>query len=154
MSKNSVLALTVIAVVALGAVALGVFGQTPSNTVTVIQTESASSMPATSTPEETAAAPVATTASASDITDSTATLHGSIDPNGSPTIYWFEYSADPLLGAVLIKKTPQITFTSGGAGQVEAKIVGLTGSSTYYYRLVAGNKHGTVRGERFSFNTR
>jgi hypothetical protein len=153
MSKNSVLALTVIAVVVLGAVALSAsVPETPpttSVTQTVVTTESA-----TSSSPQTSSAPTVATANATDITDSTATLHGSIDPNGSATIYWFEYSADPLLGAVLIKKTPQITFTSGGEGQVEAKIVSLAGSSTYYYRLVASNENGTMRGERFSFNTR
>lgn len=100
-------------------------------------------------------APNATTRNASDVETATATLHGTIDPNGAETTYWFEYSSDSLLGSVLLKTTSQ---TSAGAGTsdvtVEADISGLNPKTTYYVRLVAQNAQGTDRGERMSFKTK
>src|SRR3989344_703499 len=99
-------------------------------------------------------APSATTRNASSVNETSATLRGSVDPNGLETTYWFEYSSDSLLGSVLTKTTAQ---KSAGAGNtpvaVEEDISGLNGKTTYYFRLVAQSSAGMVRSERGSFKT-
>lgn len=99
--------------------------------------------------------PVATTQDATAVATSTATLRATIDPNGSPTTYWFEYSSDPQLGAILVRTTPHISLIVDTAKvSVEVDVWGLTGSTTYYYRIVAQNSGGIVRGERHSLKTK
>ncbi len=100
-------------------------------------------------------APVVTTQVASSIATTTATMRGTVHPNGTQTTYWFEYSTDSLLGSILLKTTPE---KSVGAGtktiSVEANISGLQSGMTYYYRTVGENSAGIVRGERLSFKTK
>lgn len=99
--------------------------------------------------------PSVTTRNASNVTSSTATLHGAVNPNRAETEYWFEYSSDSLLGAVLIRRTSR-TLLNAGSSQVsvEADVSGLSSSTTYYYRIVAENSEGVVRGDRQSFKTK
>ncbi len=101
-----------------------------------------------------AAAPSATTRSATNIGATTATLRGTVDPNGAETTYWFEYSSDSLLGSLLLKTTAS---KSAGAGtnsvSVETDVSGLSSNTTYYVRIVAQNTRGTVRGDKESFRT-
>lgn len=100
-------------------------------------------------------APSATTRSATDVEATSATLRGTVDPNGAETTYWFEYSTDSLLGSLLLKTTPQ---KSAGAGQsataVEAMVSDLNPNTTYFFRLVARNSAGTNRGDRETFRTK
>ena len=102
-----------------------------------------------------ATAPSATTRNAGDIKSSTATLNGAVNPRGVETTYWFEYSSDPLIGAVLVRTTPRVSL-SAGSNQVSvgADVSGLSSSTTYYFRIVAENSLGTVRGDRGSFKTK
>ncbi len=99
-------------------------------------------------------APVVSTRSANNISSTTATLRGTVDPNGAETTYWFEYSTDSLLGSVLLNTTAQ---KSAGAGlnnvSVEADVTGLSHDTNYYFRVVAQNSLGLVRGERLTFRT-
>lgn len=86
---------------------------------------------------------------------STASLKGVVSPNGFLTTYWFEYSADPRLGAVLAKSTPRIALaTTSGQVAVEVSVADLMPSTTYYYRLVAESPGGVVRSEPLSFLSR
>ena len=102
-----------------------------------------------------ATAPSVITRNASDIKSSTATLHGSVNPNVADTAYWFEYSSDSLLGSVLIRTTPRKSLNAGSNQvSVAVDVSGLSSSTTYYFRLVAENSVGTVRGDRESFNTK
>lgn len=102
-----------------------------------------------------AAAPAATTRSANNIEETTATLRGIVDPNGSETTYWFEYSSDSLLGSLLLRTTARVSAGSGSnPDSVEADVTGLNANTTYYFRIVAQNSQGTVRGERLSFETK
>ncbi len=100
-------------------------------------------------------APSVETRTAINIEANTATLRGTVDPNGSETTYWFEYSNDSLLGSVLLKTTAR---TSAGAGtnptSVEANVSELVSNMTYYVRIVAQNSQGTVRGDKMSFKTK
>ena len=100
-------------------------------------------------------APEVDTKSATAVTTSSARLHGSVNPGGAATNYWFEYSTDSLLGSVLVEATDS---TSVGSGQneieVEANISGLNPDTNYYFRIVARNSVGTVVGDKMSFKTK
>lgn len=99
-------------------------------------------------------APLVTTKSAKDITETRAMLQGEVNPKSSETTYWFEYSTDSLLGSALLKTTPQTAVGKGNVSKnVTASITSLTKGATYYYRLVAQNGYGIVRGDKVSFKT-
>jgi hypothetical protein len=76
--------------------------------------------------------PVVTTGAAQAGT-TTATLSGTIDPNGSPTEYQFEYGTTTEYKL----KSPVQSIGGDGAQAVSATIAGLTANTTYHYRLVA-----------------
>jgi hypothetical protein len=87
--------------------------------------------------------------STSDITASSATLKGVVLPHGGAT-YYFEYGPSAAYGA----QTPQAAVDSQGSAQpVSAAVTGLSGSTTYHYRLVATNDQGTARGPDKTFTT-
>jgi len=95
--------------------------------------------------------PIVTTGTATAISDTTATLGGSVDPNSTATSYYFEYGEDDNYGE---------TTSSQGAGSgtaavnVTANITGLTPGTTYHFRLVATNIGGTFEGLDAEFTTR
>jgi phosphodiesterase/alkaline phosphatase D-like protein len=101
------------------------------------------------------AAPTADTTSASGIGATGATLNGKVNPNGASTTYWFEYSADSLLGNILGSTTHQALAGSGtSAVGVSATVSGLARNTTYFYRLVTSNSQGTTQGDIVSFKTK
>ena len=105
----------------------------------VILTLLAAALPAAAGAQTPAEPPVAVTGAADSLTETTANLNGSVDPNGTATTYHFEYGTSAGYGLV----TPE---ADAGAGTdpvaVKAPITGLTRNTTYHYRLVATN--GTV----------
>src|SRR4051794_583734 len=97
-----------------------------------------------------AAAPIATTGRARDVTDTTATLTGRLDPRSQPTSYYFEYGKTKSYGG----KTPNTSAGAGKAGvNVTAPLTGLKPVTTYHYRLVAFSPDGTDRGKDSTFKT-
>jgi hypothetical protein len=82
-------------------------------------------------------APGATTS----ISETDATLHGSVDPNGVLTTYQFDWGPTNALGHV-----SPATAASAGAGTtavaVSTKLAGLSPGTTYYFTLVATNSDG------------
>src|SRR3990167_1523316 len=99
-----------------------------------------------------AKAPSVTTGNASAISDSGATLHGTVNPNLADTTYWFEYSTDSLLGSVLLQSTDPVSLGAGSSPMsVDAAITDLNSKTNYYFRLVAQNSLGTVRGDKVTF---
>jgi phosphodiesterase/alkaline phosphatase D-like protein len=97
--------------------------------------------------------PVVTTLVAGPVATTTATLRGTVNPYSSQTTYWFEYSTDSSFASSL-KTTPK--RSAGGAAvtvSVEANVSALASKTTYYYRTVAENAAGIVRGETISFKT-
>lgn len=101
------------------------------------------------------ASPVVTTQVASPVATTTATLRGTVNSYGTETSYWFEYSTNVGFSSPSLKTTAK---TSAGAGttttSVEADITGLISKTKYYYRVVAQNSTGTVRGGREPFETK
>lgn len=96
------------------------------------------------------APPSAITGPASDLGQDGATLSAFVDPSGSETTYHFEYGTDATYG----RSTPDGSAGSGvGAGLVEATVDGLQPETTYHYRLVATNAHGTQEGADRTFTT-
>jgi trimeric autotransporter adhesin len=90
-----------------------------------------------------AAAPTVTSASASNLLTTTATLNGSINPNGADTTYRFEYGTTAAYGS----KTATVDAGSGTAAvQVSASLTGLKPDTAYLFRLVATNSSGTGDG--------
>ena len=84
----------------------------------------------------------ATTSSA--ITQTTATLHASINPNLAPTTYVFQYGTDAGYGSNTL---PGESIGEDSTDHsVSAAIAGLTPGATYHYRVVAVNFSGTTPG--------
>jgi hypothetical protein len=96
-------------------------------------------------------APGATTRGASNVSRNGATLHGTVNPQGQPTSFHFEFGTSKSYG----KQTP-----SKGAGSdssnhsVAQAIKGLKPNTVYHYRIVATNASGTTRGQDRTFRTR
>lgn len=98
------------------------------------------------------AAPSVVTGSATALTQNTATLNGTVDPNGASTTYQFEYGTTTSYGSV----SPS-TAGSAGSGSTavpeSTNISGLTANTTYHYRLNATNSQGTTHGSDQVFTT-
>jgi len=94
--------------------------------------------------------PRCATGSATSLTANSATLNGTINPNGAVTIYYFEYGTSSSYGS-------ETTKTNTGSGTdsipVTAILTGLNSNTTYYYRIVATNNAGTIKGGQKSFTT-
>ena len=90
-----------------------------------------------------AAKPVVTTSSATNLLTTTATLNGSVDPNGSDTTYRFEYGTTAAYGS----QTAVVKLAAGTtATNVSAALTGLKPNTAYLFRLVATNSSGTSVG--------
>jgi hypothetical protein len=100
---------------------------------------------ATTTPE-------VTTGAAADVTPTTATLTGSVDPNTRQTSYIFQYGPTSLYGAT----TPETSVGKGGKRvRVTVPISGLAPFTTYHYRVVAMRGGKPVRkGKDRTFKTK
>jgi len=86
------------------------------------------------------------------ISGTRATLSGSVNPQGTTALYWFEYGLTNAYGS----RAP-LTSLSAGAGKaavtVKTTITGLAPSTTYHYRIVSSNGGGTSQGGDQSFFT-
>lgn len=98
----------------------------------------------------TAQTPIVSTAPADNATSDSVLLHGTVNPNGSDTIYAFEYGTTFDYGST----TPaQIAGSGHDDTDVSAEVTGLDSQTTYYYRVRAINSYGTSFGEGLSFTT-
>jgi hypothetical protein len=97
-----------------------------------------------------ASAPAVTTSSTSDVGKSSATLSGTVNPNGQSTTYYFQYGTTTAYGT-------QTSPANVGSGTtpvgVHQAIFGLTPNTTYHYRLVATSSAGTTNGADQTFTT-
>jgi hypothetical protein len=98
----------------------------------------------------TSSTPVAVTTPATSVSLTSATLNGTVDPNGRATTWYFEYGTSTSYGSKTAEK-------SAGAGSstvsVSGPVSGLTRGRVYHYRLVATSDAGTSRGADQSFST-
>ena len=95
-------------------------------------------------------APAVTTGAVKDVTQTTATLTGTVDPKGTATTYHLEYGTSDSYGLSTAEKS---AGSGSGAADVEAAISALTNTTTYHYRVVATNSAGVVRGADRTFAT-
>jgi hypothetical protein len=90
-----------------------------------------------------ASQPKVSTGGSRDVTYNSATLGGSVNPNGSNTSYYFQYGLTKAYGG-------QTVIADAGAGtkavSVKLAITGLQPLSVYHYRLVAVNAAGATIG--------
>jgi V8-like Glu-specific endopeptidase len=90
-----------------------------------------------------AGAPKATTGNARDVSYASATLAGTVNPNGENTSYYFQYGPTRAYGS-------QTAIADAGSGtsttQARLTITGLQPITVYHYRLVAVNASGVATG--------
>ena len=98
----------------------------------------------------TSAAPAAVTGAATAVTPTSATINGTVDPNGRATTWYFEYGTSTSYGT----KTPVKDAGAGGSSVVvSAALTNLARGRTYHFRLVASSDAGTSRGADQTFST-
>jgi len=95
--------------------------------------------------------PSATTGSATSVTSSSATLNGTVNPNGASTSYYFDYGTTTNYGSKTAK-------TDAGLGTEEvsvgADLTELSEGTTYHFRLVATDRSRTSYGNDAAFATK
>jgi uncharacterized repeat protein (TIGR01451 family) len=96
------------------------------------------------------APPSASTGQAGDVTTLGATVGAFVNPNGAETTYRFEYGETDAYGQSTVE---QSAGSGVGGDLVQSTIDGLRSGTTYHYRVVATNEHGTVRGADRTFTT-
>lgn len=105
-----------------------------------------------STASAAVSAPGVTTGGAAQVTQTSATLTGKVNPHGLRTTYYF------LIGVKAGQYTSGTGPTDAGAGTkavaAAAPETGLTPATVYHYRLVASNAKGEVRGADRTFRTK
>jgi hypothetical protein len=98
----------------------------------------------------TAIAPTVVTAAATAVAATSATLNGTVNPNGRPTSWYFEYGTTAAYGSTTSSK-------NAGSGTASIKVSDpvskLTTGTTYHFRLVAKSDAGTSRGSDQTFAT-
>jgi hypothetical protein len=94
--------------------------------------------------------PAVSTGAATAVTPTSATLTGSVNPEGQATTYYFQYGPTVAYGS----QTPTASAGSGTTRVNAAASAGpLSPNSGYHYRLVAANASGTSFGADESFKT-
>ena len=103
----------------------------------------AASLLALAAPALAAGSPSVSTGGARQVGYATATLTGSVNPNGSDTSYYFQYGPTKAYGG-------QTAIADAGAGaktvNVSLPVTGLQPLTVYHYRLVAVNSGGAANG--------
>jgi hypothetical protein len=95
--------------------------------------------------------PAVVTTVATDITDSSAVLNGTVVAYGLQTTYVFEYGPTAAYGSKAPAGAPGVGGVSFSSRAVRRHIDGLQSGTTYHYRLVATNSAGTTAGADATF---
>lgn len=93
----------------------------------------------------------AITGSASNVTSTTATINGTINPNNTSTSVTFEYGTTTSYGSTVT--ATQSPVTGASATSVSCTLTGLTPNTTYYFRVKSTNSAGTTNGSEMNFTT-
>ena len=93
--------------------------------------------------------PVVITNGATNVTTSSGTLNGALDPHGLTTTVFFQYGITTSYGSA----TPMQTQTGNTYRNITANVGGLTTHTTYHFRMVATNAGGTRMGSDRTFTT-
>jgi len=98
-------------------------------------------------PSDNTAAPEVSISSASSVSQNSAVLNGSVDPNGLSTTYKFEYGTNDFGNSV------SGTVSGDGEQSISKTVSGLSAGTTYKFRIVAVNSKGTSTSNVKTFTT-
>jgi hypothetical protein len=93
----------------------------------------------------------ASTGEATNVTQNSATIHGTIVPNNQSTSVSFEYGETSSFGNSVAANPATVDGTD--PVNVSANITGLKTNQQYFFRVVAQNPSGTIYGEDNTFTT-
>ncbi len=88
------------------------------------------------------------TLSASLVTEHSATLNGTVNPQGLDTVGWFEWGTTTNYGSTSL---PTSVGSGSSNAPVSNTVTGLTAGVTYHFRAVAANPEGTTYGTDLTF---
>jgi PKD repeat protein len=94
-------------------------------------------------------APTVITNNATNITQTTATLNGEVNANGSSTTVTFQYGLTTSYGSTVSAGT----VNGSSMTPVSAPVTGLSANTTYHCRAVGSNTYGTTYGNDSVFTT-
>ena len=104
------------------------------------------------TPGGSQPAPTVVTSAATAVLNSSATLNGTVNPNGAVSLWQFEYGPTTSYGSV-IPVSPGVTGAGSSAESVSTSVTGLPPGTLIHYRLTATNSGGTNTGSDATFTT-
>ncbi|MGA9286653.1 MAG: hypothetical protein WBV85_14550 [Solirubrobacteraceae bacterium] len=90
------------------------------------------------------------TEKATEIHNTSAVLNGSVNPEGTPSTYQFEYGTEEAYGS-LSPATPASAGSGSTPHAVSTELTGLAPDTVYHYRLVSTNANGANRGADMTF---
>ncbi len=86
--------------------------------------------------------PYSATLTPTNVTNTSATINATVNPQGYTTTYYFSYGTDPA------NLTTNTTSRDAGSGSTDVNISenisGLTANTIYYYKVTATNENGTT----------
>jgi len=95
--------------------------------------------------------PTVTTGSATSVTETSATLNGTVNANDLSTTVTFEYGLTDSYGSEVTADQSPVTGSTATA--VSTDLSSLTASTTYHYRVKAVSTGGTTYGDDMEFTT-
>lgn len=98
-------------------------------------------------------APITVTGKATDVSETSAVINGTINPAGLQTTYFFEYGLTDAYGSRVPAAIAAVAGNGHGPRIFSRTLRGLQPGTTYHYRLVAQNSIGTSVGEDRTFTT-
>ena len=101
--------------------------------------------------ETSSSIPTVTTNSATNVTENSATLNGTVNPNNSSTTVIFEYGTSASYGTEITATPSPVDGNSNSS--VSANLSGLQSNTTYHYRVRATNSVGISGGTDVTFTT-
>jgi hypothetical protein len=93
--------------------------------------------------------PVVATNPATNVTNFSATLNGTVNPNGLPSAVHFDYGTTTSYGS----STATQTYQGSATQNVTASLSSLTAGATYHFRIVASDAAGIAYGADTTFTT-
>jgi hypothetical protein len=95
--------------------------------------------------------PTAAVAAATSVTNTSATLNGAVNANGTVSTVTFEYGPTTLYGTSINSTPSEVTGTT--TTSVSASLTGLTPGTLIHYRVKANNEGGTAYSGDLTFTT-